>query len=113
MTRPPQPFLGPPLTRQGRTGTFQPSRTPGQAPVRPASGSGPCGRERMEERPPDVATSLHRLRRAYPNWAFLYDAAHGNWIALRGRGAGAPTLVQPNPISLRAALEAAGASHQP
>ena len=114
MTHPPEPFPTPPLTARGRTAAFQPLQSDGQAlPGQAASSSGPCGLERLEERPPDVATSLHRLRRAYPNWAFLYDATYGNWIALRGRGAGAPTLVQPNPISLRAVLEAVGASHRP
>lgn len=58
----------------------------------------------VEDRPPDVATSLHRLRLAYTRygWAFLHTG--GNWIALRGK---TETIVRTSPIDLRAAIESA------
>lgn len=58
----------------------------------------------VEDRPPDVATSLHRLRRAYARygWAFLHTG--GDWIALRGQN---ETLIRQSPIDLREAIESA------
>jgi hypothetical protein len=39
----------------------------------------------VEERPPDVATSLRRLRSALPDWAFLHDPTNGNWLRYAAR----------------------------
>jgi hypothetical protein len=58
----------------------------------------------VENRAPDAMTILWRLRRAYPHWAFLYDARTSTWTALRGRDV---TIVRRDPTSLWFAVDTA------
>jgi hypothetical protein len=58
----------------------------------------------VEDRPPNDADVLARLRRAYTpyGWAILHDGK-GTWTALNSRG---PDIVKRNPTALRAAIDA-------
>ncbi|MFI0447996.1 hypothetical protein [Actinomadura sp. 6N118] len=62
--------------------------------------------QKVEERPPDAVTILHRLRARFGpyGWAFLHDPGTSRWTALGPRGA---EISRRDPTSLHAAVEAA------
>lgn len=84
-------------------------RTPVVTAVADSARSGGVGEHAaavvtVENRLLDPATVLHRLRTAFPHYAFLHDPHTGTWTALRGRAVGGVTIVKRDPLALRIAV---------
>lgn len=59
----------------------------------------------VEEIPPPPPVILGKLRRQFPNWAFLHDPQTGMWTALRGDEKTGVTIRGSSALDLKTALQ--------
>jgi hypothetical protein len=102
--------LPPGRSRDGDTGAFtRSSRIPSAGREEPATSSGeaavpaPEPSLTVEDRPPDAATILARLRLQHPRWAILHQTCSGAWVAVRGK---TQTVRADDPITLADSIAA-------
>jgi anti-sigma regulatory factor (Ser/Thr protein kinase) len=66
---------------------------------------GGAPRSAIEDRTPDNAKILRRLRQAFPDWGFVHDPRTGAWTAVRGTERHGVTIRRSDPLSLKLAVE--------